>query len=235
MKKSFIVSLATIFLLGATNIASAVSSVAPQSGLPVIKKEVRDARTEFRGEVVKPIKAEIKTLKDGAKNGTKELKEKTKIEIKDLRGEIKQKREEFKAELKKKLETTARARLNKNLDKMDNAVTRLMDINTRIGTRITKLQTAGQDVTSASAALTTANEKATSATNAIDTARTNIASASVSSTTDINLIKEYVKTAEESVKTAKEASAKTISALKGLGKPERTEKEKQASTTESSQ
>lgn len=219
MKKLYRTSIVGALLLALTGVALAqtTTNTPPKSGVPAVNKEARDARAEFRTNVVAPIKNEIKDLKDGKATSTKD---KIKSEIKDLRGEIKQKRDEFKAEVKKKLEAAAVARLNKNLDNMQEAVARLENINTRIGSRIAKLQAAGENVTLASSTLLIAEGKATDANTAIDTARANIASATAASTTDVNLIKEYVKTAEESVKAAKEATAKAISVLKGLGKPE---------------
>ena len=220
MKKIFIAPIGVALLFALTGIA--VGETTNTTGVnPVssVKKEIRDERAQFKTNVVAPIKNDIKDLRAGGVASSTELKEK----IRNALGEIKEKRQEFKAEVKKKLAAAARARLNRKLDKMSEDVSRNVNVNTRIESRITKLQTAGKDVALSTAALALAKDKAATATLAIETAKANIASIAPASTTDINMIKEYVKTAEEAVRAAKFATAKAISTLKGFGEPDRAE------------
>lgn len=218
MKKIYSTSLAIALLLTLTGVATAETGSTTKNRIPVINKEVRDAREDLRTNVIKPIKAEIEDLREGkiASSTKKEVRG----EIKELKGEIKQKREEFKAEVKKKLETAAKARLNNNLDRMNEALTRIVDVNTRIESRINKIKAEGKNVATSSAALLIAKGKAAEAKTAIDAARTKIAEITDGTTTDINVLKEYVKGAEEALQEAKKSSAKAISTLKGFGRPE---------------
>jgi chromosome segregation ATPase len=247
MKKITTITATLIALtLGTAVIANAENSTKPQpraGGMPPLRQEIKNEKAEFRKDVLKPTKEQIKnkieegkdrieserakiasTSPEGRKDireNIKNIREEVKTGVKETRMELKEKRKEFQTELKKKIETATRKKIENNLNAMSENLSKIGDLNTKIENRLAKLTTDGKDVTAPRTALGLAKDAWQAAKSSIENARTYLDSviASTDKTGDINQIKEYLKTAEEKLKTSREATNKVVVELRKLTPP----------------
>ncbi len=191
---------------------------------PGVKKQVQEFRQETK-EVRAEVRNETQQKIDATKANLQQNREEARNVVQAKKEELKQKREEFRAEIKKKIAENVRLRLERNLRVMLDAVIRLESVNKRLEERLVIIEKNGSNsaafnLAEAKARVESAKTAALKARNDVEAAKAKVVAAA-GTEVDVNLIKEYVKTAEESVKAAKTATAKAISSIKGIGAPVR--------------
>lgn len=220
-KIALLVSFASVALfLGATS-AQALTAT---SSLPGINKEVREERADFRENVVKPTLQDIKEQREAMKGASSTTRTEIRGDIKTQREELKEKRQSFREDMRKKLAEGLRARLLKSLSRIDVALDRLENINRRVETRITKLESAGINPITSKELLIIAKSKNLVARTAVSDARSALSAATISTSTDTGALKDILKTAETSAKEAHKATTEAVSSLQGLSDKASTER-----------
>lgn len=180
-------------------------------------KNRAETASEIKAEREK-MQIELKERRDELQKEIEEKKAEMRKKEEERREEMKKKGQEIREELKKKINEGTINRIANTLDKLSEAVIRYQDMNTRIESRVAVIkENSNGDASKVEAALKIAKDKAVTASVAIENARTTLNQSMTASSTDLISFKATLKTTEEAVKDAREATTKAITALKGLG------------------
>ena len=220
----YIKIVALVLTLGLGSGAYAIATTSTDV-MPGINREVRESRQTFQEETVKQALQQIREQRESARGETNEVRAQIQSEIQEGREALQEQKRVFREDLRKKLASGLRARITKTLLRLDEVIVRLENINKRIETRITRLESEGLTPVTTKAMVQESKEKSDLAKTSIQNAKMALASAAISATTDTEELRNILKAAEMSVKEAKTATVDAIASLRGLGQP--------ATTTES--
>lgn len=218
---------ATLGIIAAISLAAAAYASAQTlpppparatSTVPAVNQIRRGEIRDFRTNEVRPTMQSIKEQRENMKGQSTSTKAQMRNVIKDERDALKEKRQALMEDLRKKLAEGLRLRILKSLEKLDDTLTRIENINGRIEQRIARIEASGVNPITVKDLLTVAKDQDVLARQAIQAARTAIASATISTSTDKNALKDTLEEAKQSVKDARTATVDAISALHGLGR-----------------
>lgn len=202
----------------------------PEDALPEKVKfngEIKDGRVQLhediklqKGEIRADIKAGRDAMQENIKNSEMTSDEK-KVERDAFKKEVETKKAEFKTNIKEK-RTEFRMKVKGILgEKFQNAIKKLGEIQTRIGTRIETLKAEGKDTTIAETALANSKAKLESAIAKLAEVKAIMPSTDAEVTADLfEKIKVGTREAQDLLKDSRTELRNALNALKALQTPQ---------------
>ncbi|MEK7607751.1 MAG: hypothetical protein AAB484_02430 [Patescibacteria group bacterium] len=177
------------------------------------------ARTSDGKTIKIPIRAQVKNMRVEAKDEIKAKKQDIKSEIESRKQELETKRTDKKIEMR--VEAKAKATehiadsIKKSTDRLTQQLDRFREIQAKIETRLTKLESQGANTTEARALLAGAITKLTTAETSIG-AIANVTVSTEDPRSSLDTVKVAVRSAQDALKDAHNSLSNVLPAMKGL-------------------